>query len=337
MHWFRIHGCWSWVFHDVTVVDMGDLPESSVSMDDLSLLRRQWPPTVLWCGYSRIWILCVRWPRNFSVIPGRGIVPTVTNGLNATCIAMWCPGAWCGRARHRIAWIMSGGRMMYHGTLNLPVWRSLFPRGRFSVKFGRIHSGISTDVLLFSDINLSLALHYRVHKRGLPHIAFQKDYLTCLRVFVSQAAARSRRDMVSPVQSGPVSMRHAHSTELNSELPWKTRRALRRMRPVRILEESVGVEPPTLTVQDASDLQGAIVYDCRPPILPVSLRLEDIGPLPLHRTVVSASLAAPPLEDFMAIGGASPEGVAIPELGVAPLVDPDTDLEDELPTLRALC
>ena len=30
----------------------------------------------------------------------------------------------------------------------------------------------------------------------------------------------------------------------------------------------------------------------------------------------------------MAIGGASPEGVAIPELGVAPLVDPDTDLED---------
>ena len=34
----------------------------------------------------------------------------------------------------------------------------------------------------------------------------------------------------------------------------------------------------------------------------------------------------------MAIGGVSPEGVAIPELGVAPLVDSDTDLEDELPT-----
>ena len=87
-----------------------------------------------------------------------------------------------------------------------------------------------------------------------------------------------------------------------------------------------------MTVQDASDLQGAIVYDCRPPMLPMSLRLVDIGPLPLHRTVVSASLAASPLEDFMAIGGASPEGVAIPELGVAPLVDPDTGLEDELPT-----
>ena len=34
----------------------------------------------------------------------------------------------------------------------------------------------------------------------------------------------------------------------------------------------------------------------------------------------------------MAIGGMSPEMLAIPELGVAPLVDPDTDLEDELPT-----
>ena len=34
----------------------------------------------------------------------------------------------------------------------------------------------------------------------------------------------------------------------------------------------------------------------------------------------------------MAISGASPEGVAIPELGVAPLVDIDTDLEDEVPT-----
>ena len=32
------------------------------------------------------------------------------------------------------------------------------------------------------------------------------------------------------------------------------------------------------------------------------------------------------------IGGVSPEGVAIPELGVAPLDDHETDLEDELPT-----
>ena len=91
-------------------------------------------------------------------------------------------------------------------------------------------------------------------------------------------------------------------------------------------------ELPTLTAQDHSDLQGALVYDCLPPLLPVSLRLDDIGPLPLSRTVVSASLAASPQEDFMEIGGVSPERVAVPELGVTPLVDTDTELEDELPT-----
>ena len=167
------------------------------------------------------------------------------------------------------------------------------------------NSRISTDVLLFSDINLSLTHHYGVHKRGLPHIAFRNDYLTRLRVFMSQAA-RSRRDMMSSVPSGPVSTCHARSAELESESPRKTRRARRRMWPVRVLEESVG-ELPTLTVQDPSDLQGTIVYDCQPPLLPVSLRLEDIGPLSLRRTVVSASMAVPPQEDFMAIGGVSPE------------------------------
>ena len=34
----------------------------------------------------------------------------------------------------------------------------------------------------------------------------------------------------------------------------------------------------------------------------------------------------------MAVSGVGPEGVAIPELGVTPLTDPGTELEDELPT-----
>ena len=39
----------------------------------------------------------------------------------------------------------------------------------------------------------------------------------------------------------------------------------------------------------------------------------------------------------MEIGGVSPEGVAVPELGVAPLFDTDTELEDELPTPEVSC
>ena len=75
------------------------------------------------------------------------------------------------------------------------------------------HSGISTDILLFTDIHISLTHHYRVHKRGLLHIAFRKNYLTHLHVSVSQAAGQSLRDTTSPVTSSPVSTRHAHSAE----------------------------------------------------------------------------------------------------------------------------
>ena len=66
----------------------------------------------------------------------------------------------------------------------------------------------------------------------------------------------------------------------------------------------------------------------------MSLQLADIGPLilPLRPTVVSAGMAAPLREDGMAVSDVSPEGAAIPELGVAPLADSETDLEDELPT-----
>ena len=40
-------------FHDVTIVDMGDVPKSSVSLQELSLLRQR--SSVTWCGYSRTW------------------------------------------------------------------------------------------------------------------------------------------------------------------------------------------------------------------------------------------------------------------------------------------
>ena len=34
-------------FHDVTIVDMGDVPESHVSLPELSTLIQQWPPAVI--------------------------------------------------------------------------------------------------------------------------------------------------------------------------------------------------------------------------------------------------------------------------------------------------
>ena len=52
------------------------------------------------------------------------------------------------------------------------------------------HSGISNDILLFSDIGLSLAHHYRVHKKGVPHVAFRSQEL---HVPVARSAAPAWR------------------------------------------------------------------------------------------------------------------------------------------------
>ena len=52
------------------------------------------------------------------------------------------------------------------------------------------HSGISNNILLFSDIGLLLAHHYRVHKKGVPHVAFRKNYMSQLRAMLPLPAAQ---------------------------------------------------------------------------------------------------------------------------------------------------
>ena len=68
--------------------------------------------------------------------------------------------------------------------------------------------------------------------------------------------------------------------ELMEESPRRTRRAMRRIRPVRVMSGSVS-DLPILTLQDPANTQGELVYDCRPPLLPMSLQLCDLGPLQL--------------------------------------------------------
>ena len=100
-----------------------------------------------------------------------------------------------------------------------------FRPGLLGVRFGPMplnHSGVSTDVLLFSGINLSLVHHYRVFRRGLPHYAFHKDYLT--RVFVSQASAMAQCALPSPVPASSGSARNVRPCDAETGYPRKTRR-----------------------------------------------------------------------------------------------------------------
>ena len=78
---------------------------------------------------------------------------------------------------------------MFRGRSSRPAWEKYLPpwtatRKVWSDSLSAQHSGISTDVLLLSDIHLSLVHHYRIHKRGLPHITFRKNYLSQLRALL---------------------------------------------------------------------------------------------------------------------------------------------------------
>ena len=180
------------------------------------------------------------------------------------------------RGAHDVPWAIKSASLEQF----VPPWTVRHQVWLDSLKSG--HSGISSDILLFSDINLSLVHHYRIHRRGLPHIAFPK-------ILLPLPVAQPQDSVSSPVSTGPVSVRQAGSAELMEESPRRTRRAKRRTRPVRVKTGSVD-DLPVLTIQDPANAHGAMVYDCRPPLLPVSLQLGDLGPLSVRPTVASASV-----------------------------------------------
>ena len=134
---------------------------------------------------------------------------------------------------------------------------------------------LSTDVLLFSDIHLSLVHHYRIHKRGLPHIAFRKNYLSQLCALLPLPVALPPAKVVSPDSSGSGSLHPGDYPEVVIGPLRTTRRAHRRRRPVRVEEPAV-VSIPVLTIQDPLAAVGAVVLDCRPPLLTVSMDIRGV-------------------------------------------------------------
>ena len=125
------------------------------------------------------------------------------------------------------------------------------------------HSGISNDVLLFSDIGLSLVHHYQVHKRGLPHVAFRRNYMLQLCALLPLPA-------VLPIKGGspdPACSSVVESPDVVCASPRSSRCAISRRRPTRVMKTPVPITP-RLTIQDPLSAAGAVVLDCRPQVLP---------------------------------------------------------------------
>ena len=136
--------------------------------------------------------------------------------------------------------------------------------------------------------------------------------------------------MVSPDSSGSSSSRLAESPEVVEKSPRTTKCAYRRRRPVRVMEPSME-KLPVLTIQDPSAAAGVVVLDCRPPLLPVTMDISEVDMSAGWMLMLSTGVDVLPSERGPSFGGGDLVGLICPQLGVAPLVDPGTDLEEEMP------
>ena len=75
-----------------------------------------------------------------------------------------------------------------------------------------------------------------------------------------------------------------------------------------------------------------MVFDCQPQVLPGAIDVSGTELAEIRSmTRAGVATAAPPKRE-QSYGGGDLLSSICPELGVAPLVDPGTDCEDELPT-----
>ena len=91
---------------------------------------------------------------------------------------------------------------------------------------------------------------------------------------------------------------------------------------------------PRLTELDPLAAAVAMVFGCRPQVLPGAMDESGTELPEMHSmTKASAAVSQPPEREQSYGGRGDLLGSICPELGVTPLVDPGTDCEDELPAL----
>ena len=164
--------------------------------------------------------------------------------LHLDLVQLWrCPIAWCTtwkgspqdclehvRSGHDAPWVSKTANIEKYAP---PPWTD-------SLRIE--HSGISTDMLLFSEVGIPLTQHYRVYKGGLPHAVFRTDYLPRLRSLLpSPGGADTSPDDKCGVT--PTSVRRPH----------------RLSRPKRLFPDSVAISAPILMEQNPAEMIGETV------------------------------------------------------------------------------
>ena len=175
------------------------------------------------------------------------------------------------------------------------------------------HSGISTDMLLFSEVGMPLTQHYRVYKGGLPHAVFRTDYLSRIRSLLPPPEGDD-----TPPETGSVLT------------PKSVRRQHRVTQPKRLFPEAVG-EGPLLMEQNQAEMAGETVIDCRPTMLPVSIPLSGLSPATISGARSCMHFNGPE-ETGQSIMNMDTNKITIDRIIGFEWKETGTDVEDELPT-----
>ena len=321
-------------YHDVTVVDMEEEREPMVVLSDMTRLRELWPVEVFdhmkWYqqDLERLRKSAKKDYQQTRPMPCRfcGKVIRVdmyrhVARLHLDLVQLWrCPIAWCTtwkgspqdclehvRSGHDAPWVSKTASIEKYA----PPWT--IRRQLWTDSLRIEHSGISTDMLLFSEVGMPLTQHYRVYKGGLPHAVFRTDYLSRLRSLLpSPGGADTPPDDVCGVT--PTSVRRPH----------------RLSRPKRLFPDSV-VGAPILTEQNPAEMIGETVIDCRPSLLPVSIPLSGLSPETISGARDCVSYL-PSEETGQSIMNMDTSEISINRIVGFAWNDGGTDVEDELPT-----
>ena len=319
-------------FHDVTLLDMAETVGPAVLMGDLSLLRRQWPLLVL-SSMSRKQtdLELLRHASKHRFHGARtGCGPYCGTNIKhdmARHIAsfhldlaqLWrCPVSWCTqwkatpqdcidhiRKKHSVpdsVQVANLGRWFPPWTVTRVVWnKALKPQV----------SGVSTDVVLFSEYGSSLVHLYRVFGRqSAAHASLRGTFMTKLRVFTIRADAEAKWEagcalnkmtwlLLSSDSPAPL----YRSVLPRGSVDSPACKAHRAVSPV-IPEVSTRTASSTI-ISSVTSYAGtatsdnspvpkpySVLYNGRPPILPVSILLprfadKNFVPSPVQSLVVA--------------------------------------------------
>ena len=204
--------------HDVTIVDMGKLPEPHVPTLQLAELIHRWLPAVInhmtWRQREIEQMRSVaktelkhnsRKPCTFCGASTKIDMYRHVARCHLQLAQLWrCPVPWCtiwkGTSQDLMTHIVLGHKVP--GETKRACLQKRFPpwtvtREQYAESLSPKRSGISNDVLLISEVGLTLVHHYRVHSAlvhhyrvhsaGQPHAMLRGKYLAQLRLLLLTA------------------------------------------------------------------------------------------------------------------------------------------------------